>query len=408
MNLRGSIRNSALVALALASGSILWWARSEGQTTPQVQTPASVSSDLSRLQSDERNTVELVQRYSNSVVYVSVHSNPQSGQGQGNDPFSPFFQQQPRDGTGSGFVLDTQGRILTNYHVVEGADTITVKFKNDSKNYTAKVVGTAAPLDIALIQVTDAPANLLKPMTLADSDKVLTGEKAIAIGNPFGLESSVSTGIVSAVRKNPGAVESLVPTLIQTDAAINPGNSGGPLLNSRGEVIGINTAIISPAGQFGNAQNSGVGFSIPINLAKKYLGQLEQGQKITDKEVLATQPRLGLQVFPMSAYGAQTINRNNLPKEGLMVQKVEANTPAASAGFKEPTQFMQVQNQDGSVQQIGLNGDVLLEANGVTLSDISDLRSVLQSLKPGEAVNLKVWRAGKEINLKAVPQLIKS
>ncbi len=405
MNSRSNIRKTALVALAVASGSVLWWAAGQGQTANPSQT-AATASDLSRLQPDERNTVELVQRYSDSVVYVSVHSNPQGTAQSGNDPFTPF-QQQPRDGTGSGFVLDAKGFILTNNHVVDGADSITVKFKSDPKNYTAKVIATAAPLDIALIKV-DAPSSLLKPVSLADSDRVLTGEKVVAIGNPFGLESSVSTGIVSAVRKNPGAVESLVPMLIQTDAAINPGNSGGPLLNSRGEVIGINTAIISPSGMFGNAQNSGVGFSIPINLVKQYLGRLEQGQSITSKEVLASQPRLGLQVFPLSAYSAQAISQNKLPNSGLMVQKVEANTPASGAGFKEPTQFLQVQGRDGSVQQVGLNGDILLEANGTALSDINDLRSVLNSLKTGEAVSLKVWREGKEISLKVVPRLIKS
>lgn len=209
------------------------------------------------------------------------------------------------------------------------------------------------------------------------------------------------------MRRNPGAVDALVPTLIQTDAAINPGNSGGPLLNSRAQVIGINTAIISPSGQFGNAQNAGVGFAIPINLAKQYLKQLEQGKNISDKEILASRPRLGVSVVPLAAYNPQTLKANNLPEEGLMVQSVEKGSPAEKAGLKAPTKFLQVQAPDGSVQQLGLNGDVIQEVNGTPIQYINDLRGVLEGAA-GQPVTLKIWREGQSLTVTATPQLLAS
>lgn len=397
------LKTSSLLAVAVLSGSALWFAFSQGQSSTA---PSPAPSSLQGLLADERNTVEIAQTASEGVVYISVRSNPAASLPDNLQPFAPFLQPQPQQGTGSGFVLDKEGHILTNYHVVQGANQITVRFKDSPKSYTAKVLGTAQPLDLAVIQV-QAPAELLKPLALGDSDQVRVGEKTIAIGNPFGLDYSVSTGIVSAVRRNPGAVDALVPTLIQTDAAINPGNSGGPLLNSRAQVIGINTAIISPSGQFGNAQNAGVGFAIPINLAKQYLKQLEQGKNISDKEILASRPRLGVSVVPLAAYNPQTLKANNLPEEGLMVQNVEKGSPAEKAGLKAPTRFLQVQAPDGSVQQLGLNGDVIQEVNGTPIQDINDLRGVLEGAA-GQPVTLKIWREGQSLTVTATPQLLAS
>ncbi len=397
------LKTSSLLAVAVLSGSALWFAFSQGQSSTA---PSPAPSSLQGLLADERNTVEIAQTASEGVVYISVRSNLAASLPDNLQPFAPFLQPQPQQGTGSGFVLDKEGHILTNYHVVQGANQITVRFKDSPKSYTAKVLGTAQPLDLAVIQV-QAPAELLKPLALGDSDQVRVGEKTIAIGNPFGLDYSVSTGIVSAVRRNPGAVDALVPTLIQTDAAINPGNSGGPLLNSRAQVIGINTAIISPSGQFGNAQNAGVGFAIPINLAKQYLKQLEQGKNISDKEILASRPRLGVSVVPLAAYNPQTLKANNLPEEGLMVQSVEKGSPAEKAGLKAPTKFLQVQAPDGSVQQLGLNGDVIQEVNGTPIQDINDLRGVLEGAA-GQPVTLKIWREGQSLTVTATPQLLAS
>lgn len=398
MNTRGILKSSSLLVVAVLSGSALWFGFSHGQ-------PHSTSvTQPQTLQSDERNTVEVVQRVSQSVVFIAVKSSANiqnlSADQQSNDPFG-----QSQEGTGAGFVLDVQGHILTNNHVLQGADQITVKFKSDPQNYPAKVLGKVASLDLAIIRV-QAPTKLLQPVVLGDSSKVLVGEKAIAIGNPFGLESSVSSGIVSAVRQNPGILDGLVPIFIQTDAAINPGNSGGPLLNSGGEVVGINTAIYAVTGAFGGQpQSAGIGFAIPINLAKQYLKKLEQGQNISDRQVLANRPHIGVAVTPLSAYAPQTRSANHLPDGGLMVQSVEKNSPAQQAGLKASSRFIQAPVPGGSTQQIGLDGDVLLAANGVNLSDINDLRRVLDGLESGQSATFRVLRAGKQIALQITPLL---
>ncbi|GIW26614.1 S1C family serine protease [Meiothermus sp.] len=414
-----SMRNAsiALGLLLTVGGGVLWFNLSKSQSPlpapsePQVQTQAQSFDQNRALLENERNTVDIVQRSGDGVVFVAVRSAPQAGRDFGF--FSPFLQPQPQEGTGSGFVLDQDGLILTNYHVIEGADQITVRFHNDPKSYPARVVGRAEPLDLALIRV-QAPREKLKPMRLADSDQVRVGQKAIAMGNPFGLEFTVTEGIVSAIRRNPNdgsgdGKGAFVPTVIQTDAAINPGNSGGPLLNSRGEVIGINTFIYSTTGAFGSAQSAGIGFAIPINLAKQYLADLKAGKDITAEEILRSRPRLGvtLSLLSMSEYPENIRRQNRLPDTGLMIQQVERGSPAERAGLRAATRTVQLQLRTGQVIELGVNGDILLEADGNPINNINDLRAVLLSKKPGEAVNLKVWRDGQTRDVRVVPQVIR-
>ncbi|GAB5603558.1 trypsin-like peptidase domain-containing protein [Thermus sp. FJN-A] len=395
------------LVLSVMAGAVLWWGLSQGQTPRPQTAPSSAGGGLLE---DERNTVEIVERYGDGVVYVSVVTRPQSVQlPPGFEFFAPFLQVPPQQGTGSGFVIDKEGYILTNYHVVEGASQITVKFHNDPKEYRARLVGAAPPLDVALLKV-DAPKDRLVPLVLGDSDRIRVGQKAIAMGNPFGLEFTVTQGIVSAIRENPGAIgdeSGLVPQVIQTDAAINPGNSGGPLLNSRGEVIGINTAIFTPTGQFGAAQFAGVGFALPINLVKQYLPELRAGKTLTAEAIIRNRPRLGVSLTPLSLYPERLRQQYNLPDAGLMVQEVERNSPAQKAGLKPPTRFAYIQLPTGEALQVGVDGDVLLEADGVPLASIAQLRQVLYAKKPGEAVVLKVWRQGRTLTLRVVPQLIR-
>ncbi|MER3479479.1 MAG: serine protease [Meiothermus sp.] len=411
MSLKAS--SVALVAVAALSGGVLWWGISSSQTqAPQAQTQAA--QDQRALLENERNTVDLVRRYGDGVVYVAVRSVPQVQAQRSPFPGFDFFfgQPQPREGLGSGFVIDKEGYILTNFHVVQGSTQITVRFHNDPKQYKATVVGTAEPLDLALIRVQGVPQGRLVPLVLGNSDGVLVGQKAIAMGNPFGLEFTVTEGVVSAVRQNRGAVagavgdsSGLVPTIIQTDAAINPGNSGGPLLNSRGEVIGINTAILSPSGAVtGEGQFAGVGFALPINLAKQYLPDLKAGKKLDAAEIARRQPRLGIEVATLSNYPDAIIQRNRLPEQGLMVIRVEPNTPAAKAGLRGATRSVTLQLQTGETVDLGINGDVIIEADGQPIQDIFDLRAVLNS-KAGQPVNLKVWRDGKELTLQVTPQV---
>jgi len=404
MNLGRSF--AGFLALSALAGAVLWWGLSDGQG----RAPAPAPTGDQGLLECERNTVEIVERYGDGVVYVSVVTRPQSVQlPPGFEFFAPFLQAPPQQGTGSGFVIDKEGYILTNYHVVEGASRITVKFHNDPKEYRARLVGAALPLDVALLKV-DAPKDRLVPLVLGDSDRIRVGQKAIAMGNPFGLEFTVTQGIVSAIRENPGAIgdeSGLVPQVIQTDAAINPGNSGGPLLNSRGEVMGINTAIFTPTGQFGAAQFAGVGFALPINLVKQYLPALKAGKTLTAEEIAKSRPRLGVTLIPLSAYSERLRAQYGLPEDGLAVQEVEKGSPAERAGLKPPSRFAYIQLPSGETLQVGVDGDVLLEADGVPLTSIVQLRQVLYAKKPGEAVALKVWRQGRTLTLRVVPQVLR-
>jgi S1-C subfamily serine protease len=406
----------ALGLVLIVGGGVAWLNLSKSQTQAQAQNPTTAQAqtfDQSRaFLENERNTIEVVQRTADGVVFVAVRATPPSGRDFGF--FGPFLQPQPRDGTGSGFVIDQDGLILTNYHVISGADQISVRFHNDPRSYPARVVGRAEPLDIALIRV-QAPRERLRPMRLADSDQVRVGQKAIAVGNPFGLEFSVTEGIVSAIRRNPldgvrGGVGAFVPTVIQTDAAINPGNSGGPLLNSRGEVIGINTFIYSTTGMFGGqAQSAGIGFAIPINLARQYLNDLRAGRDITAEEIVRARPRLGVTLSPLSMaeYPASIRREHRLPDTGLMIQQVERGSPAERAGLRAATRTVQLQTRAGQVIELGVNGDILLKADGNPITNINDLRAVLLAKRPGEAVSLRVWRDGQIREVRVVPQVIR-
>lgn len=395
------------LVLALMAGAVLWWGISGGQApSPQSPTPSRDGGLLEY----ERNTVEIVERYGDGVVYVAVRTAPRAVQlPPGFEFFAPFLQVPPQEGAGSGFVIDKEGYILTNYHVVEGADQIAVKFHNDPKEYRARLVGSAPPLDVALLKV-EAPKDKLVPLVLGDSDKIRVGQKAIAMGNPFGLEFTVTQGIVSAIRENPGAIgddSGLVPQVIQTDAAINPGNSGGPLLNSRGEVVGINTAIFTPTGQFGAAQFAGVGFALPINVVKEHLQDLKAGKTLTEEALIRNRPRLGVSLVPLSLYPGRLRQQYGLPETGLMVQEVEKGGPAEQAGLRAPTRFAYLQLPTGEALQVGVDGDVLLEADGLSLTSIVQLRQVLYRKKPGEAVTLKVWRGGRTLTLRVVPRVLR-
>ncbi len=350
---------------------------------------------------NERNTIEVVKRAGPGVVYVAVRTKAKVVRPKlppGFEDFAPFFEPfvvPPREGTGSGFVIDKEGHILTNYHVVKGADEIEIRFQGDPKPYPARVVGAVPPMDIALLKV-KAPKDRLHPIPLGDSDQVVVGQKAIAIGNPFGLDFTVTEGIVSAVRKNPGVESSLIPYLIQTDAAINPGNSGGPLLDSHGRVIGINAAILSPSVQAGAPQFAGIGFAIPINLVKDYLNEMKAGKTLSADEIIKSRPRLGVTVLPVEAYPEAIRRRFKLPDHGLVIQEVEKGSPAEKAGLRGAKDHIYVYTPSGDVLDFGVGGDVIVEADGVPIENINDLRAVLFGKRPGDTVTLKVIRDGKE------------
>ncbi len=280
------------------------------------------------------------------------------------DPFEQFFhnffgrmpKEQKRRSLGSGFIISPDGYILTNNHVVEKADAITVTLL-DKEDYKAKVIGTDPKTDIALIKI-DAHRQL-PFVKLGDSDKLEVGEWVIAIGNPFGLGHTVTAGIVSAKGRIIGSGP--YDDFIQTDASINPGNSGGPLFNLQGEVEGINTAIIQ-GGQ-------GIGFATPINLAKSILGQLKKGKVVRGW--------LGVYIQPLSPEVAQGLG---IPgKQGALVSDVTKDGPAAKAGIR--------------------SGDVIVSYDGKDVKDQHDLPSMVAATSPGKKVDIKVYRDGKELTI---------
>ncbi|MCX5847986.1 MAG: DegQ family serine endoprotease [Deltaproteobacteria bacterium] len=283
----------------------------------------------------------------------------------GDDFFNRFFGDTPqRDfkqrSLGSGFIISNDGYIFTNNHVVENTDKILVKI-SDGKEYEAKIIGTDAKTDIALIKI--KPDNGLPTVEIGDSDTVRVGEWVIAIGNPFGLEQTVTAGIVSAKGRVIGA--GAYDNFIQTDASINPGNSGGPLFNMAGKVIGINTAIV--------AQGQGIGFAIPMNMAKSILADLKSKGKVT-------RGWLGISIQNITDDIAKNLNHNN--KNGVLVSDVVKNDPADKAGIKV--------------------GDIITEINGKPIKDTHDLLITTASLHVGEKAIIKALRDGKEISFQVL------
>jgi S1-C subfamily serine protease len=295
--------------------------------------------------------------------------------------FSPFGEPESEGGgaaTGSGFVIDAEGHILTNNHVVEGAEKITVKLGESDKNYTAEVVGADPASDLALLKV-DAPPGELHPLTLGDSAKMEVGDPVVAIGNPFGLDRTVTSGIVSALQRQIQAPNGFsIDNVIQTDAAINPGNSGGPLINAEGEVIGINSQIETGGGGNGNV---GIGFAIPINTARAEIHQLE-----TKGEV--EHAWLGISGGSITPALAKALN---LPvKEGVIVQTVEKGGPADKAGIEGGSTSATIEGAE-----VSLGGDIITEINGKKIAGMEELIEVVNQSQPGDSLELTVLRDGQ-------------
>lgn len=291
-----------------------------------------------------------------------------------------FFRIVPERGTGSGFIVDDRGYILTNNHVVENADSLEVTLADKIK-VPAKLVGRDPNNDIAVIRIA-LPREKLTPLRLGDSSQLQVGQMAIAIGNPFGLDRTVTRGVVSALGRSLKAdTGRQIRNVIQTDAAINPGNSGGPLLNSRGEVIGINTAIFTPSGG-----SVGIGFAIPVNTAKKLLPQLIARGRVSH-------PWLGINGMDITADLARALD---LPvKEGVMIAQVVSGGPAARAGLRGAQRRARVRNYI-----LAVGGDIIVGLDGRKIATVDDLTAVLdETKKAGEEVRVDVLRDGKPLTV---------
>ncbi|WP_027483746.1 S1C family serine protease [Deinococcus pimensis] len=347
----------------------------------QTTTPAAPA-----LPAQERAVVDTIDRALGSVLYINV-TTPSTEQGTFSSPIFADPRSQGDQASGSGFFVNAQGYALTNYHVVEGATRVTVNLRGDPKEYTARVVGTAPDYDLALIRVEGVPANLARPLTLGDSSALRVGQTTIALGAPFGLQFSATTGIISAVERTiPTGVRQISQNAIQTDAAINPGNSGGPLLDSQGRVIGINTQILSPAGgASGVGQSAGVGFAIPINVAKGLLTRLQAGETIVGPVIGVT-----LAPFDLTDLTEQARTQYKLPKTGALVSQVQQGGPAAQAGIRGGG--TRVATPIGAVF---FGGDVITAADGRAVESSADLREYLFGKRAGDRVTLTLNRAGQ-------------
>jgi len=295
--------------------------------------------------------------------------------------FNFFYGTVPQQGQGSGFVLDKAGHVLTNFHVIAGANRgIKVQLSN-KRSYDAKVVGTDRTHDLALLQI-NAPD--LQPVTLADSGQLSVGQKVYAIGNPFGLNGTMTRGIISSIRSIRNGDSAPIEDAIQTDAAINPGNSGGPLLNSRGEVIGINTMIASN----GAEQSSGIGFAIPINTAKAVLADLTRYGRVK-------RPSLGIVSYEI---GPDLAEQMGLAVDsGILVEQVIPGGAAEKAGIRGGNEQAYVGNTP-----ILLGGDLIVAIDGQRVTNPQEINAVMEKHQAGDTVSVTFYRGHKQITLKLI------
>jgi S1-C subfamily serine protease len=340
-----------------------------GHTSPLQLTEASAAPAYD---AEEQNNIAIYKRVLPSVVNITSTSLV----------FNFFYGAVPQSGQGSGFVLDKTGHILTNYHVVENARQGGVKVQMSNKRtYSAEIVGTDRTHDLALLQI-QAPN--LEPVTLADSTQLAVGQKVYAIGNPFGLTGTMTRGIISAIRPIKSAEGAPIEDAIQTDAAINPGNSGGPLLNSHGEVIGINTMIASN----GAEQSSGIGFAIPINTAKAVLSDLTRYGHVK-------RPSLGIVSFPIGPDLAQDMGL--AADYGVLIQKVIPGGAAERAGLRGGNQQAYLGNRP-----IMLGGDLIVAIDGDQVTDPQDVNAIMDRHQAGDTVSVTIFRGQRQMTIKLI------
>jgi S1-C subfamily serine protease len=359
-----------LIALAAGVGD------SGGGSTTTVASPLTAPVDAKE-ESNSNVVNQIYKADGQGVAFIESQLEPQES-----EFLNPFGEPEAESGgvaTGSGFVIDGEGHILTNNHVIEGAEKVEVKLGDSEKEYEGEVVGTDPGTDIALLKV-DAPSKELHPLTLGHSGEVEVGDPVVAIGNPFGLDRTVTSGIVSALQRQIQAPNGFsINHVIQTDAAINPGNSGGPLIDAGGEVIGINSQIATGGGGDGNV---GIGFAIPIDTIRAEIQQLE-----TKGEV--EHAFLGISGGTITPELAKALN---LPaKQGVIVQQVVKDGPADKAGLEAGTTSATINGQE-----VRLGGDIITEADGKPVKSMEELIEVVQDAKPGDKLELQVLHDGDE------------
>jgi S1-C subfamily serine protease len=351
----------------------------DGHTTTVIRQPAvaATGADGARSNAAEGLTAaDIYERYAPGVVFIRAEVETQTS-----SPFNPFGGTQKSEATGSGFVIDSSGDILTNNHVIDGAAEggVTVQFA-DKKTIKAKVIGTDPSTDLALLKV-DPEGLDLKALPLGSSKDIHVGDPTIAIGNPFGLDRTLTTGVVSALQRQIQAPNGFaIKDVIQTDAAINPGNSGGPLIDSAGRVIGINSQI--ETGGNGANGNVGIGFAVPIDTAKQILASLKKGETVQ---------RAYLGVTSLTVDGQ--LDALDLPVDhGALVQTVEDGSPAQMAGIKAGALQAQLQGGGSGGSSVVLGGDIITRLDGKDIKTSDQLAQLVAAHKPGDKIKLDIVR----------------
>ncbi len=360
---RSSLLWPILFGMLLGYVIFQWWSKGDGwpfRPSSQPSTPPAVQSRTvtarGDLAEDEKSTIELFRRCSPSVAYITSITRQQ------------FLWDITEDtqGTGSGFIWDTDGHIVTNFHVIQDADSIRVTLA-DQSDWKATLIGAAPEKDLAVLWIPATP-DKLQPIILGTSKDLQVGQRVYAIGNPFGLDQTLTTGIVSALgRTIPAADNRKIDGVIQTDAAINPGNSGGPLLDSAGRLIGINAAIASTTGSY-----AGIGFAVPVDTVSQFVPQLIRHGRIV-------RPHIGIAL-------ADDRITQRLGLEGALIVNVEQGSAAEQAGLRGTRRDI-----DGSL----ILGDVIQSVNGQKTVDSGDLMNSLERFKPGDVVHLGILRNGE-------------
>jgi S1-C subfamily serine protease len=329
-----------------------------------IATPANITDPS--LATDEQNNIEVYKATSPGVVYIQSTTIVRD--------FLGLFSQ-PVEGAGSGSIIDEQGDILTNYHVIANAEKLTVSF-GSGKNYPARVVGRDPDTDLAVIRLLETPKEPLTIVPMGDSDRLIVGQKVLAIGNPFGLDRTLTTGVISGLQRPIRAQNGRqIEGAIQTDASINPGNSGGPLLDSHGRMIGINSQIESPSGA-----SAGVGFAIPVSIAKRIVPQLVSNGVIR-------RPDLGIRSRDVETMSSQA----QLPVSyGVIIWSAQTGGAAANAGLRGL-----VQTEDGDVEL----GDIIVGIDGAKINNYDDLYRALDKHQIGDTTNVEIVRRGKRMSV---------
>src|SRR2546422_7699945 len=370
---RMGIRAIRLILLGMMIGFAAYWAGARWgahQATKVEALPISAKGEGNGSLTDEETiNVRVYRAVSPAVANIITRA----------VEYDFFMDAVPVEGAGSGFVIDPEGYVLTNFHVVQGAQSIDVTL-GDRSRYPAKYIGADQRNDVALIKI-DPKGRKLTALPLGDSTSLQVGQKVLAIGNPFGFQSTLTTGVVSALGRTVQTSQTtFIDEAIQTDAAINRGNSGGPLINSHGEVIGINSAIYTPSGT-----TAGIGFAIPINTAKNIANDL-----MTDGRV--HRAFLGVETVPVGGWLGEALD---LPvKEGLLVERATKGGPAAAAGIQGGNRVA-----EAGMRRIAIGGDVIVAIDSQKVASQLDVNLVLNHKRPGDTVTVTLYRGGKKMDV---------